>query len=220
MSELRLHIATLGLHANERVPHVVMNRGADKVVIIHSERNEEEAKDQVRDFVSSGMNASCVRVNPWNYEEVLATIIRVIVEHPEYDEVELNGSCGTRVMTAATYMAAVLVNAPVWFVTDEPNPVNRRIIEARPVSISKLTEPKEMIFRRLLDAGGHIDSQRELGSRTHLRAHSISKHLRELEDLRYIRRQRRGRTTSVDLTPLGEIVLRLKILRQKESVQS
>ena len=40
----RLHIATLGLYNNMLVEHVITKRGADKIAIIYTERNEEELR--------------------------------------------------------------------------------------------------------------------------------------------------------------------------------
>lgn len=110
----RLHIATLGLYANERVDHVVLKRGADRVVVIYTKENEEELADIRARYHHYGLPLDARKVEPWSYEEVLSEILEVVLDYPNH-EVEFNISCGTRVMTTAAYMAALFTDSPVFF---------------------------------------------------------------------------------------------------------
>jgi CRISPR locus-related DNA-binding protein len=209
----RLHIATLGLYHNKLVEHVITRRGADKIVIIYTEKNEEDLQGIIERHETNMVPVISRKVPPWDYHEVLSTILEVVSQHQEYD-IEYNVSCGTRVMTAAAYLAALFTDSPVYFVMDPDKDEIGDIIEVQPVSVSLLTEPKKNILQRLVELGGSSNSQRDLGSRVDLGASSISKHLNSLNAAGYISRCQQGRKTCVEITNLGRIVLNIKNYRK------
>ena len=209
----RLHVATLGLYQNIVIEYVITRRGADKVALVYTEGNEEDL-DAIQTRLESRMIPVISRkVPPWNYHEILSVILEIVAEHEDYC-VEYNVSCGTRIMTTAAYLAALFTDSSVFFVM---NPDKERIgdlIEVQPVSVTLLSEPKRLILCKISESGGSIKSQRVLGKRTDLKASSISKHLKSLEDAGYIRRSHSGRKTQVEITNLGRIVLNLKTFRK------
>ncbi len=209
----RLHIATLGLHRNILVEHVIAKRGADKIAIIHTIQNEEDMTRLKKENESVGVPVVGKRVDPWDYYDALCSILDIVSEHEEYD-IEYSISCGTRVMTSAAFRAALFTDSPVYFVTTPEDIEIGDLITIEPISVVILTEPKRRILERLEDLGGTTDSQSALGSRTSLKASSISKHLTSLEDAGYVRRKRDGRKTTVEITELGKIVLNLKHFRR------
>jgi CRISPR locus-related DNA-binding protein len=211
--KMRLHIATLGLYHNMLVEHVITKRGADKIAIIYTEKNEEDLESIKKRHETKQVPVISRKVPPWDYHEVLSTILEVVHEHEDY-EIEFNISCGTRVMSAAAYMAAMFADAPVFFVMDPDKEEIGDIIMVQPVSAVMLTEPKRKILQRLKELGGKSNSQKALGSRTDLKASSISKHLNSLDEAGYISRCQNGRKTRVEITNLGRIVLELKTFRK------
>ena len=211
---MKLHIATLGLYANERIDHVLMKRGADRVVLIYTERNEEEVREIRTRYKSKGIPVESELVDPWRYEEILAKIIEVIIRHPNH-EIEFNISCGSRVMAAASHMAAVLTESTVYFVTEREETRIGDLVTVQPLSLNMLTEPKRRILENLQVNGGAVGSQAELGSRAELHAASISRHLKELEQVGYIEREKHGHKKSISITTLGRAILALKNLRRQ-----
>jgi CRISPR locus-related DNA-binding protein len=209
----RLHIATLGLYHNKLVEHVITRRGADKIAIIYTEKNEEDLQGIVERHETNMVPVISRKVPPWDYHEVLCTILEVVSEHKDYD-IEYNVSCGTRVMTAAAYRAALFTDSPVYFVMDPDKEEIGDIIEVQPVSVALLTGPKKKILQRLDELGGITNSQRDLGTRVELGASSISKHLNTLDAAGYISRNQQGRKTCVEITNLGRIVLNFKTYRK------
>ncbi len=212
---MRLHIATLGLHANERIEHMVMKRGADKVVLFYTERNKDEVKEFVSRFSRAGIPTETVIIPPWDFQMILAKILETIVENEEYDEIEFNASCGTRVMTAASYVAAVHSDAMLLVISEDETTVLKEIIEIQPFSKITLTRPKRRILEQLVELGGTVYSQKELGTRAELEASSISRHVRDLEQVGNITRKRMGRQKLISITPLGRIVLRTRQIRER-----
>ncbi|MBY8998477.1 MAG: CRISPR locus-related DNA-binding protein [Candidatus Thorarchaeota archaeon] len=211
--KMRLHIATLGLYHNMLVEHVITKRGADKIAIIYTERNEEDLEGIKERHETKMVPVISRKVPPWDYHEVLSTILEVVSEHEDY-EIEFNISCGTRVMTVAAYLAALFSDAPVFFVVDPDKEEIGDVIMVQPVSVVMLSQPKKKILQRLDELGGKSDSQKSLGSRTDLGASSISKHLNSLDAAGYISRSQSGRKTCVEITNLGRIVMNLKTFRK------
>lgn len=210
---MRLHIATLGLYRNMLVEYVITKRGADKIAIIYTEKNEEELEEIIEHHETNRVPVISRKVPPWDYHEVLSTILEVVSEHEDYD-IEFNISCGTRVMTSAAYLAALFTDSPVYFVINPDKENIGDVLKVQPISVSLLSEPKKKILRRLEEIGGIAKSQRDLGSRVDLGASSISKHLNALHEAGYITRSQDGRKSSVEITNLGRIVLNLKAFRK------
>jgi len=209
----RLHIATLGLHQNILVEYVITRRGADKVAIIYTDENKEYLRGLEKRLGEKQVPVISSKVQPWEYYEVLSEILEIVAKHEDYN-IEYNGSCGTRIMTSALYLAALFTDSPVYFVKDPGAELKGDIIKVQPVSVALLTEPKKLILQKLEECGGSVDTQRELGSRADLKASSISKHLNDLEDAGYIIRRDYGTKTRVEITNLGRIVFNLKTFRQ------
>jgi DNA-binding MarR family transcriptional regulator len=205
----KLHIATLGVHANKRIDYVVTKKGADKIALIYTERNEEEMKEFVDQYRKRSIPVLSKKVEPWNYRDILAEILEVAAAHREF-EIEYNISCGTRVMTAAAHQAALFTDSKIYFVLGDYDEPLGEIVEVLPLSVTTLTHPKRAILEKIDGYGGKIDSQKQLGTRTSLKVSSISKHLREMEDAGYITRTRNGHRNKVEHTKLGKIMLKIK----------
>jgi len=208
-----LQIATLGFYANERVRHVTTRRKADEVHLIYTEENSAEL-EKIREMYSKDripVSHSCV--HPWKYESILADILKIVVAHKEYD-IEYNISCGTIAMRAACHMAAILTDSPVHFVGEKAGDVVGDLETVQPLSISQLTSPKKRILRSLMENGGSVQSQTELGSRVSLGVSSISKHIKELQKYGYIKKTIENGKHSLEITDLGKIILELKQIRK------
>lgn len=208
-----MHIATLGLHANQRIEHVVMKKGADKVVLVYTKKNEHLLPVLIDRFEKGKIFAEGVLVHPWDYRKILASILSIVVENEEYEVVEFNVSCGTRVMTAATYAAAALLEATVYVVSENDTDVVGELVAFRPLSLQTLLRQKRKILTRLLKNGGAVESMAQLGSRESLGASSVSKHVKALERMGLVTKKAHGRKTSVAITDLGKIILRLRQIR-------
>jgi len=194
------------------VEYVITKRGADKVAIVYTEKNVEELSRIKLEIQGNLVDVITKKVPPWDYHEVLSGILEIVSKHEDY-EIEYNISCGTRVMTSAAYLAALFTDSPVYFVKSVDDQIGD-IIEVQPFSVALLSESKKIILQKLVEVGGTVDSQRELGSRADLKASSISKHLHTLEDAGYIIRTPHGRETKVEITNLGRIVSNLKAYRK------
>ncbi len=212
---MKLHVATLGLHANERVLSSIMKRGADAAAIFYTEKNKSELVELESLFKSHGIPVESIQTDPWSFEKILADILEVVARYPDAD-VEFNGSCGTRVMTAAVYMAAILTKSTVLIVSEEKDggPVGP-LLTIEPGQTLQITRPKANILERLIEKGCFVESQSLLGSRKSLKSGSITKHLQDLERAGYVKRKKNGRKKSVTLTDLGRALYNVKKVRKQ-----
>lgn len=209
----RLHIATLGLYRNQLVEHVITKRGADKIAIIYTEKNEEYLEGLVKRLESNKIPIITKKVPPWKYHEVLSAILEIVSKHEDH-KIEYGISCGTRVMTTAAYLAALFTDSPVYFVKNPYADEIEEIIEVQPFSVALLTKPKKKILNGLESHGGSVNSQKDLGSRVELGAGSISRHVKELCDAGYVTRKHDGKKKTIEITNLGKIVRNLKAFRK------
>ncbi len=210
-----LHIATLGLHANDRIGHVVIKRGADKVVLLYTAENKDTLESVLEPFKKAKIPVELMLVSAWSYNDILVAMLEVIAAHEKYT-IEFNGSCGTRAMTAAVYAAAMITDSPVYLVPDSKELLDE-LIEVRPVSVAVLTPQKRHILERLERLGGSIKSNKELGTRISLNATSVSKHLSALARAGYVEQYRENGCLKTTITALGRAVLKIKqIGRQRK----
>ncbi len=209
-----LHIANVGIYANERIDHVLIRRGADKVILVYTEVNRKEVS-QIREKLKEYLiPVDLVYVEPFDYEQVLSRILEEIAKHSDY-RVEFNVSCGTRIMTAASCMAAVLVGSPVHFVCQDGDELPGKLVTVHPLPRAMLTKPKKNILDRLVELGGTVNSQAELGTRVGLGVASISKHIKDLEQFNYVKRNKEKGKNKVVITDLGRVILQLKQARKE-----
>jgi CRISPR locus-related DNA-binding protein len=199
----------LGLYRNELVDHVLAIRGADKIVIIHTEGNEEDLERIRSDVRRRKIPFVSKKVPPWNFNKVLSDILEVVIEHEDY-EVEYGISCGTRVMTAAAFRAALYTDSLVFFMTDPDKKEMGKIIHVEPISVTQLSQQKKKILNKLKELGGFVEKQSQLGSRNDLSAASISKHISNLASSGFVKTKKTGRGTQVQITDLGRTVSAMK----------
>jgi len=209
-----LQIATLGLYANQRIDYVLNRCAADKLVLIGTEENKEEIEAFKSRFNNQNYPFDYRILEPWNYEKILATVLEIVLEHPKH-MVEFNISCGPPTMRIACHMAAVLLEAPVHFVSEEGEKIIGDLVTVKPIPISKLTEPKRNILHELAKKENGINSQTDLGSKVELRASSISKHLKELRAANFVVTEKIGLRNQTTITDLGRMILRLKETRKE-----
>ncbi len=212
MPPTTLQIATVGIYANERINHVTTRRPVDKIHLICTEANMPDVQSIISHYETERIPVTYSCVQPWSYAETLAEVLDVVMQNPGCD-IEFNISCGTTGMRAACHMAAVLIEAPVHYVGEKPDDVVGSLITVQPLTTSKLTEPKKKILTVLIDNGGRVESQADLGSRTNLGAASISKHIKELVRLGLVEKVLLGGKNSIRATTLGKVILRLRTAR-------
>lgn len=209
----RLHIATLGLNRNDLVGYVIRKRPVDNVALVHTSENWDDMEKLKIENESSGIPVETVEVMPWDYSNVLARILEVVSRY-ETHRLEFNPSCGTRVMTAAAYMASLMTDAPVYFVTDPQEDGFGDVIQILPMSFAMLSEKRRKFLKEIGGQVGAINSYREIKDATDLSISQISKHVRSLEKVGYVKVSRRGKESYVQTTDLGQIIINMKTYRK------
>ncbi len=201
----RVQIATMGKYEPERLKFVLFKRKWDKLVILHSSQSKENA-EMIKEDIGGQMPVCLKEVNPWDYQDVLATALEVAYKYRKYD-LSFNASLGTRVMTVALHMAGAFSNSPVYLVRGEKNDV-QGVVELQPIKRMMLTLPKKNILGIINKEKDGCILQKRLGSRAELGASTISGHVNELEKARYITKRRERDGNILCITDLGRIVLR------------
>ncbi len=209
----RLHVATLGLNRNDLVGYVIHKRPVDALVLVYTNENKEDMLKIRADNESSGIPVLPVKVEPWDYHNVLAGILGAVTRK-EYEEygLEFNPSCGTRVMTAAAYMASLMTDSPVYFVTDPQESGYGDLISLSPMSLTKLPSPRKRVLGVIEDRGGTVENRDEIKSETALSKAQVSRHVKNLAAVGYVE-VGEGKGGFVRTTNLGKIVYNMKKYR-------
>jgi CRISPR locus-related DNA-binding protein len=195
------------------VSYVVTRRGADKVALFYTDENIRHLENVKRDFVEDRIPVIECKVNPWAFEEILAQILVVVSDHMDY-EFEFHASCGTRVMSAAIQMAALLTESPVLFVEMKPGQELGEIIEITPSSLDTLSSRKRNLLESILELGGTGITQKDLIKEMEIERAGVSKHLKELRQAKFIEIVDERRPRKYGITYLGRVILSIKMFRK------
>ena len=208
----KLHVATLGFYANEMVEYVLLKRGADKIVLVYTIENEIQFILLRKDLTARGMTVIPCIVNPWKFELTLACILEEVTKHSD-SIFEFHASCGTRVMSAAVQVAALLTESPILFVERELGGTLGEIIEIEPASFDKLTVRKREILNGIQKLGGKA-TQKDLIRLIGLQRSGLSKHLKGLLTAGYITLDEESHPKNYKISYLGRIIISLKQFRK------
>ena len=208
----KIHVATLGLYSNEMIEYVLLRRGSDKIILVYTEESEIQFISIQRNLRKRGMDVFPCKVVPWQFEVTLAKILEEVTKHPE-SILEFHASCGTRVMTAAVQVAALITESSVLFVERELSGALGRIIEIEPASIDKLTPRKRDILIGIQKLGGSV-TQKELVKDLSVQRSGISKHLKGLVAAGYVDSRAETRPKSYKISDLGRVILSSKQFRK------
>ncbi len=207
-----LHIATLGLFANERIHHLIARRRVDSVAFIYTEENKEEVETYRQKYESMSIPVFLREVDPWDFEGIMASILEVVAE-VDTEEIEYNLSCGTRVMTSAALMAALVTESKVFFFSEKDGDALGEVIPYNLETIAKLGDGKRRLLAALSMQKNSCGTQNDLINELGIRRAGVSRHLKELTEAGYVDIVEENRPKVYALTKLGEVVLRLKEFR-------
>ncbi len=208
----KIHIATLGLYSNEMIEYVLLRRGADKIILVYTEESEIQFFSIQQNLRKRGMDVLPCKVVPWQFDVTLAKILEEVTKHPE-SILEFHASCGTRVMTAALQVAALITESSVLFVEREMSGALGRIVEIEPAVIDKLTPRKRDILIGIQKLGGSV-TQKELVKDLSVQRSGISKHLKGLVASGYVDSRAETRPKSYEISHLGRVILSSKQFRK------
>ena len=208
----KTHVATLGFYANEMVEYVLLRRGADRIVLVYTIENEIQYIMLQQDLLKRGMEVIPCKVVPWQFEIILANILEEVTKHTD-SKLEFHASCGTRVMTAAAQVAALLTESPILFVEREMGGTLGDIIEIKPASLDKLTPRKREILAGIQELGGSV-TQNDLIKQIELQRSGLSKHLKGLLTAGYVVLESETRPKIYQISYLGRVILSLKQFRK------
>ena len=200
-----VQIASFGLKQQQRIKVVITACACDKLVLLHTKDNADEAKallDEIRK--TSIEHPESVEVEPWDYTNVLAKAMEQAIKHKAW-ELNFNPSLGTRVMSVALFWAAMFTESPIHMVEEKDGqPVD--VITIHTIGRQKITGPKRLIMKALILAGkdGVVrwkDLQPlledKLGAKMNIP--NISRHTRHLREWGYVEAGDDGHKRITDL---------------------
>ena len=115
-------------------------------------------------------------------------------------------------MTAAAYMASLMTDSPVYFVTDPQESGYGDLISISPMSLTKLPSPRKKVLGVIEDRGGEVKNRTEIKSEMDLSKAQVSRHVKNLAAVGYIE-VGEGKGGFVRTTNLGRIVYSMKEYR-------
>ncbi|NWF94528.1 MAG: hypothetical protein HXY34_00125 [Candidatus Thorarchaeota archaeon] len=210
-----VHVAGLGFNEQGRIAYVIQNRGGQKLVLVHSKENLDDAIRVQEDLQKHGaFEVELICVDPWDYHDVLQKVIEVAIRHHK-DDLRFNPSLGTRVMTSALFVAANFTGSPVHLVKEEKG-IATDVIDIYPVQRQTLSAIKKHILETLkAHESTGIESIMKLARLVKRSNASVSHHVDELSMWGYVETKREDRKVLVKITGLGAAVLRMAELWKK-----
>ncbi|MFW9833317.1 MAG: MarR family transcriptional regulator [Candidatus Thorarchaeota archaeon] len=210
MTKPIIHVAILG--KQETIEHLAIRRRIDELIIVYPYETHEIADELITRFSNHGIPIEPVIIVPTDFNTTLSSIL-VAINQKEFDEcqIEFSITSGHCIMTLAACVAAAITKASVICATGAEL---IDITEVWPSELVNLSLKKREILDYLERLSTPI-TQKEISQSTGIRPSGVSRHLRDLEQAGYIRRNRVARIKQVQITDLGSAILHHKQLRKR-----
>ncbi|MFX1579820.1 MAG: MarR family winged helix-turn-helix transcriptional regulator [Promethearchaeota archaeon] len=210
MTKPKIHVAILG--KQETIEHLAIRRSIDELIIVYPYETHEIADELITRFSNHGIPIKPVIVVPNDFSTTLSSIL-VALNQKEFDECQIEFSITSEhcILTLAACVAAAITKASVICATGTEL---IDITEVWPSELVNLSLKKHEILDYLERLSTPI-SQKEISQNTGIRPSGVSRHLRDLEQAGYIRRNRVARKKQVQITDLGSAILHHKQLRKR-----
>jgi DNA-binding MarR family transcriptional regulator len=210
MTKPKIHVAILG--KQETIEHLAIRRSIDELIIVYPYETHEIADELITRFSNHGIPIKPVIVVPNDFSTTLSSIL-VALNQKEFDECQIEFSITSAhcILTLAACVAAAITKASVICATGTEL---IDITEVWPSELVNLSLKKREILDYLVRLSTPI-TQKEISQSTGIRPSGVSRHLRDLEQAGYIRRNRVARKKQVQITDLGSAILHHKQLRKR-----
>ena len=210
MTKPIIHVAILG--KQETIERLAIRRRIDKLIIVYPYETHEIADELITRFSNHRIPIEPVTVVPNDFSTTLSSIL-VALNQKEFDEcqIEFSITSGHCIMILAACVAAAITKASIICATGTEL---IDITEVWPSELVNLSHKKREILDYLERLNTPI-TQKEISQSTGIRPSGVSRHLRDLEQAGYIRRNRVARIKQVQITDLGSAILHHKQLRKR-----
>ena len=210
MTKPKIHVAILG--KQETIEHLAIRRRIDELIIVYPYETHEIADELITRFSNHGIPVEPVVVMPNDFSTTLSSILDAL-NQKEFDEYQIEFSITSEhcILTLAACVAAAITKASVICATGTEL---IDITEVWPSELVNLSLKKREILDYLERLSTPI-TQKEISKSTGIRSSGVSRHLRDLEQAGYIRRNRVARNKQVHITDLGSAILHHKQLRKR-----
>ena len=218
---MKVHIAMVG-ETTENIVHGVIQVGGSELYPIVSEKFKESSVSVIREkldgvIIHRRINDRELIIDPFT-DESFFHIVGLIVDivnsrrHNKDDEVWVNITGGTNLMSAAAATGAMLSEAKAYYVTQSMKGKAASIIELpfmmKSVRILENSKRKRIMDQLSLKA---TMTNEQLSTTLDISKKSISKHLKILESHGLVKRERDGRHVLNELTDSGKITVKLML---------
>ncbi len=215
----KIHIAMVG-ETTENIIHGVIQVGGSELYPIVSEKFKESSVVNIRSALPSvklhrRINDRELVIDPFtddSFFHIVGLIVDIVNSRrgKKDEEIWINITGGTNLMSAAAATGAMLTEVKAYYVTQSTKGESASIIELPFMmkSMKILENPKRKSIVKLLSQKGKMTNGK-LSTMLNLNKKSISKHAKILETHGIINRERDGRNVFNALSDNGKVSVRL-----------
>lgn len=212
----KIGIATVG-SSMEPILRGYNYYSVDQLVLLYSERTIEVAQKikQRIDDVAISRVCELVRVNPFDFQEILLKIV-LIKKKNITAEIIVNITGGTNIMCSAALLACFTIGARAFYVKEDVEKKGGRLSEfivdipVPKVSFDSLHPSQQKILKILQDRGGRLPTaNKELSEALERTPGNLSYLLRNLKKKGLIELEIQGRKKEAILTNAGRLFAEL-----------
>ncbi len=189
----------------------------DKVFLICSKETKKYAQ-KIEKIIKSMYNYEKIVIDPSNFEEIIEKVFQKITY---YDKLVINLTGGTKIMILSLYFIAQLKESTCFYIFKEKDGKMTKLdvpIMSLPESLenlkNKVKGKKERIIKLLINKKEGY-TLNELESILKIKKPTIEGHLKTLEELKMIKRERYKKRVIIKISTEGRILF--KVLRGEQN---
>ncbi|MCY3414018.1 MAG: winged helix DNA-binding protein [Candidatus Heimdallarchaeota archaeon] len=210
-----IQIATQGTSTSP-ILEGVRSYSIDFLYLLHNEGSKSTALEVKEMMNNWDIQCKLEEIQMFDQTSITNKIIEIYKNH-KHDEILVNITGGTKLMSAAAAVSAVLIGAKAFYMIEqvkgEDKSLKERTLELPmpKVSAIQINEQQTEILSLISDQGGTmVRAINQVRDYLEISKQMASYHIKELENQGLIRLELDGRMKRAIITPEGQLILNLK----------
>jgi DNA-binding transcriptional ArsR family regulator len=195
------------------IARVIVQRRTDELILVCPSSSRDEYNETLEYYLNLGINTKLVDVDNFNFEKILSVFLSVVDDtRLDIFDIEFNIHCKNPAAILAACIASIMTES-LLITSNDTNFSN--LLSLKPSRLLNMSKNKRIVLEYLDMQYGPVP-QMNISRDTSLNRSSVSRHLKDLKQAGYVKRNRIGKEKIAEITPLGQLVVHHKLMRKRK----
>ena len=207
-----IHVAVFDKDTVHLIVRTIIQRRTDELILVCPVSKSDAYQGILEQYPGLDFQTTLVDIESYSFNEILSTLLSV-VDNARLDnyDIEFNVVCTNPIISIAVCVAATMTQS-LLITSDETNLSTPLLL--RPNRLLHMSQNKRKILE-YLDLQHSPVPQMNISRDTSITRSCVSRHLKDLIQAAYVKRTRTGRQKTVEISSLGKVVVRHKLIRKR-----